>query len=216
MRALALSALILIAANAAAETGIPWFDLQRLPDPVRSDLVRHRALACGAVGPAELPLPEGVQLVFVSCHGGPYCASATDGLGAYERQFTCPPDPTSRQIATMHLVSRLPLARLSAFYREALGPEFLGLGATDGGTPITFVESAAVQVTKPWSPKRLHLALSATREPFAGEGYPSQIRVTLSISPPTEPRPVVRCHDDDLLARDGSRLSRLESRYCWW
>ena len=139
--------------------------------------------------------PGDVRLVFVSCHGGPYaCPSDTEGLGKYERQFSCPVEPGAQQIATMHLVSRRSFARLQMFYRRTLGAAFIELPA-EQGAQATFVESMAAGGGFPWSPKRLHLAISETQEPFLGTGYASQIRITLSVNPPSEPRPDYRCRD---------------------
>lgn len=206
--------LMLLAAPAGAVSGIPWFDLELLPDPVRGELVRFRRLACGAVSGDGLPLPGDVRLVFISCHGGPYCPADTDGLDIYERQLDCPPDPTPLQVATMHLVSRSPMLRLAAFYGEALGPGFVRLAAA--GAPITFVESAKEDTRHPWSPKRLHLSMSETREPFLAAGYPSQIRITLSVNPPSEPRPMAQCRRLGLLPPDDRLPRRWKSDYCDW
>jgi catechol 2,3-dioxygenase-like lactoylglutathione lyase family enzyme len=217
-----LLALLLGPQPGAAARTIPWFDLELLPTPVRASLIRHRKLACGAVGADDLPLPDGVRLVFVSCHGGPYaCSTAATGLDAHEQQLACPPGPTSRQIATMHVVSRRTREDLQAFYRDALGERFVELTATvDGDSQTTFVESAAAGGGLPWSPKRLHLTVTTTREPFRGAGYPSQARITLSVSPPSEPRPVVRCRDFDVRSpydRRYERRSRSRAeRFCWW
>ena len=207
--------LITTSAGAAAVDAIPWVDLERVPDPVRAELLRQRALACGPVGGAGLPLPQRVRLVFVSCVGGPYCAVDDRALGDHEGQLTCPPDPGPRRIATMHLVSAAPLPELVDFYRQTLGEDYVELAARDG-TRVTFVEPASADAARPWSPKRLHLALSPTRGPFAGAGYPSQIRITLSVHPPDEPRPAVRCRRFGVLPDDGSVLRRLENRFCWY
>jgi hypothetical protein len=217
-----LLALLLGPASGAGSGPIPWFELALLPQGVRSPLLRYRGFACGAVGAADLPLPEDGRLVFISCHGGPYaCPGGRADLGRYEHQFTCPPDPHARQIATLHLVSRRSLEGLRAFYREVLGEGFVELrGEAAADERTTFVESAAAGGGLPWSPKRLHVALAATREPFHGAGYPSQVRITLSVNPPSEPRPVVRCRDFDVRTpydrRYEQRTRSRAERFCWW
>ena len=210
----AIFALMLAVLPAGAGPGIPWFDLELLPDPVRAPLIRYQRFACGAVGTADLPLPDDVRLVFVSCHGGPYaCPADNDGLGEYERQFTCPAEPTARQIATMHLVSRHSLSRLQMFYRLTLGSAFIELPANNGAQ-ATFVESIKDGGDFSWSPKRLHLAISATREPFRGTGFASQIRITLSINPPSEPRPDFGCREFYPRSPYGRKVGRRRSTDC--
>jgi hypothetical protein len=58
---------------------------------------------------------------------------------------------------------------------------------------LTIVETTASSGGHPWSPKRLQLGLSPARAAFSDAGYRSQIRITLSLTPPSAPRTDVFC-----------------------
>jgi hypothetical protein len=184
------------------EPRIDWFDPSALPTPIAANLTKFRALACGPVDSGALPVPidAKARLVFISCHGGPHpCADrfAAHVVDGDTERLGCPADVGVAQLATAHVIYAMSPEKLAKQLMDGL-TDILGadgvrhIPAEDGGTIVVELQKQHDSGT-PWSPKRLHVAISPTRQAFAAAGYGAQARYSLSYRPPNERSPSLRC-----------------------